>query len=155
MRVFVVVFSLLLGSAPIGLGYYVNNIYMNDDVGQAGLMMISVMFFLVWFILGLLLGGIKVNIKISVLLIHFVGIACFLSSVIQEDILGGYLMNPIGFIPQLYFLPMLKIAYNVDFFHLIHRMPTTFFVTLVLMMIVYIAGWQTRIRVFSTKGIES
>jgi len=151
VKVFIGVFSLLLGSVPIGLGYYVNNININGDVGQKDLLTISVIFFLAWFLLGMLLGGVKVDIKISLLLTHFVGIISYLSSVIQEDIIGRYVTGPFGFIPQLYFIPMLKVSYNLDFLNVIHRIPTTFFVTLVLMMSVYVAGWQLRIRVVSWK----
>ena len=111
MRTFL---RILLGCTPFVLGYLMDKAILTFPLP---LLTVSLIFLGVWALLSFLLCRSRRSAFVSACVVQLPSLLALLLVLYQELVQGYYFMNPLGWLPQLFFLPVLpaasKICYSV------------------------------------------
>ena len=136
----------MLALSPFGLGYLLDSAMMRFGWYGRTLTFISVLFYVYWYCVGYVSVNWTKSAKESILAGNSFAIVSFLSITVQQTILRRFLPNIVGLFPQMFFLPSLRLAAQIEsvllFFLTIRYFWATCFVSLALMVLVYRAGYK-------------
>lgn len=111
---------LLLGTSPFFIGKLLEYAIMDLNWYGMRLSIISIIFCIYWFVIGYKSYDFGKSMKESILLGNGFATICFFLVLFQQVILGRYMLNFIGHVSQIFFLPMIRISTWV------YRIPTLF-----------------------------
>lgn len=137
---------IILGMIPFVIGKFFNELMINTNMNDKNMTLFAIAFLVLWFIVGATSRKFSRTLKESVLLSHLGGIVSLLLMFVQVLITGGYFSNVLGLYSQIYFLPLIRLASEIErkllFFTKTHDTLPIVVVVLALMISVYSLGFK-------------
>jgi hypothetical protein len=134
----------ILAVSPFVLGYLLDSAMMRFNWYGTTLTVISVLFYVYWYCAGYVSANWTKSITESTLVGNSFAMVSFVLITVQTTIVKRFLTNILGLCPQMFFLPSLRLAAQIEsvllFFLPIRYFWATCFVSLALMVVVYRAG---------------
>lgn len=135
----------LFSISPFVIGYLLNYLITKLNWYGIRILIFSIIFVLYWFFIGYKSYDYVKNIKQSILIGNSFAIISIILVLIQEIILKRYMLNIIGFLSQMYYLPIMGlisvILRKILFFVSIQYMWYTYILSFALMIIIYYKGY--------------
>lgn len=138
---------LLLGLIPFLFGWLVNWLVMNVSVRW--LNWYGVILLVIWFFFAYCFSRFAKNTAEVVLFLNFPAAAVLILIGIQELVLHAYWMNLVGRFTQMFYLPLLSIAFRLTTWS--HTMFFTYCAAFLLLIAVSLVGGITRRRHIHSK----
>lgn len=136
----------ILAVSPFVLGYLLDSAMMRFNWYGTTLTVISVLFYVYWYCAGYVSANWTKSITESTLVGNSFAMVSFVLITVQTTIVKRFLTNILGLCPQMFFLPSLRLAAQIEsvllFFLPIRYFWATCFVSLALMVLVYRAGYK-------------
>ena len=130
--------ALLIGLTPLGIGYFMNDIMMQNQHLLLPYWLIGLIFLVVWCLVGYLTGD-RAKFSVPLLLFaHLPALIALILNLYQEIILGQYWANWIGKATQFFFLPLVNIAAPLAFWS--SRFCAVYVAATILMAVAYALG---------------
>lgn len=144
-------FKLLLFSAsPFAIGYMINYAILNFNWYGKGISLISILFAAYWFFVGYKSYDYVKSTKESILLGNSFAIISIILLLFQRIFLQRYSFGILGFAPQMFYLPMLRLStwmQRVFLFFIRTTSGTTIFtISFILMMLIYYIGYNKNLK---------
>lgn len=148
---------LLLAASPFAIGYLLNYAMLQFNwFSSVFLFLINSLFFLYWFYVGYLSAEHTKFVREAILVgnsFAFLSIALIL---FQELVLGRYLTNIIGLLPQMFYLPtvalMARVVSRLLFFLNTHYTWVIFIFSFIAMVAVYYGGYSKGMKKYTGKS---
>lgn len=141
---------LIFSVSPYIIGYLLSYTMLKFNWYGTIISVISILFCVYWFFVGYKSYDYVKSTKESILLGNCFGIASIILIMLQKVVLGSFMPNIIGYGSQNFFLPIIRVSSwiegNLLFFLSTHYMDITFIVSFLLMMIIYYAGYWSRVK---------
>lgn len=135
---------IVCGILPLPIGYVLNFMLMNINLP---LFLVNMFCLLLWGFLSCKLADKEHNILIQIIQMNLAGMIMLTLGVIQVVGFGRFFSNIFGILPQMYFLPMLSIAFTIITpFVEIGTMGVTFLVEWIVMLVVSYIGIRKKIK---------
>ncbi|MBP1926524.1 membrane-associated HD superfamily phosphohydrolase [Sedimentibacter acidaminivorans] len=135
----------LFSISPFVIGYLLNYLITKLNWYGIRIFIFSIVFVLYWFFIGYKSYDYVENMKQSILIGNSFAIVSIILVLIQEIILKRYLINIIGFLSQMYYLPIMGlisvILRKILFFASIQYMWYTYILSFALMIFIYYKGY--------------
>lgn len=139
---------LLFAISPLLIGYLIHGAIMRFDWYGIEISIFSILFVVYWFFVGYKSYDYVDTSKESMLLgnsFAIISIGLILGQII---FLGGHSFNIIGLLPQIFYMPMVRVSSWVEkivlFFTRTRYSTVTFIFSFILMMLIYYAGYNKR-----------
>lgn len=141
---------LLFSVSPYIIGYLLSYAMLKFDWYGKIISIISILFCVYWFFVGYKSYDYVKSTKESILLGNCFGIVSIILIMLQKVVLGSFMPNIIGYGSQNFFLPIISVSSwiegNLLFFLSTHYMDITFIVSFLLTMVIYYAGYWSRLK---------
>lgn len=135
----------LFSISPFVIGYLLNYLITKLNWYGIRIFIFSIIFVLYWYFIGYKSYDYVKNIKQSILIGNSFAIVSIILVLIQEIILKRYMLNIIGFLSQMYYLPVIGlisvILRKILFFVSIQYMWYTYILSFALMIFIYYKGY--------------
>ncbi len=135
----------LFSISPFVIGYLLNYLITKLNWYGIKIFIFSIIFVLYWYFIGYKSYYYVKNIKQSILIGNSFAIVSIILVLIQEIILKRYMLNIIGFLSQMYYLPVIGlisvILRKILFFVSIQYMWYTYILSFALMIFIYYRGY--------------
>jgi len=141
---------LFLGILPFVIGRLLDYAMMKYDWYGAIISIIGLMFFVYWFFVGYKSYDYVETAKESILVGNSFAIISIILILFQNLILKRFMPNILGILPQMFYLPTVGVIGILErtllFFISTHYMWMSFTLSFMLMLVVYYAGYHTRVK---------
>lgn len=141
---------MLFSVSPYMIGYLLSYAMLKFNWYGTIISVISILFCVYWFFVGYKSYDYVKSTKESILLGNCFGIVSIILIMLQKVILGSFMPNIIGHGSQNFFLPIISVSSwiegNLLFFLSTHYMDITFIVSFLLTMVIYYAGYWSRLK---------
>lgn len=145
---------LITGFNPLLIGYGVNQ-FINYDTStrlDTLLTILSIIFLLYWGWLGFLFSTLLHSVQISALLCNLPAFITLVMILIQELVNKQYWSNPFGLATQLFYLPVMSLAFRITpYFHYLWQSVC---ISFILMIAVFYLGCIIRKKTAGEKGTD-
>lgn len=136
---------LLFAVSPFIIGYILNYLMIRFNWYGLIISIISIAFCVYWFFVGYKSYDYTKTKKESILLGNSFAVLNIIVFIFQRLVMGR-----IGLVPQMFYLPMLRVSSWIQiillFFVSTHSMGVTFILSCLLMIIIYYAGYSMRFK---------
>ena len=137
---------IVLSFVPLIMGQFYNAVATNTVLTTTGITLLSLSFLVLWFLVGVTSIKLTHSLKESIIYSHAIGLVFLLLGFIQTAVLKEFIAGGIGYMTQLYFLPVVRIGSLVEskilFFASTHYMFPITFVSFALMIFMYTLGYK-------------
>lgn len=131
---------MIIGISPMIIGYIVNIIVINLKIYGMGYLFIGILFLLYWYFMGYKSCKYSKNSKEALIFANLFGFLNLLFVFFQVIVSNSFYGNLWGFLPQMYFLPMVNIVARIDFLNILNNVPKIFTGGYIIMVIVFYFG---------------
>ena len=147
--------ALIVGFIPLPIGYGIHlflTFYDNNTNLSKPLDLISIIFFLLWGLLGFLLCRFTKTKTHAFVICHIPAFIVLTLILFQELINKKYWGNIWGFATQFFYMPTIRISFIVQP-NFMHYMWQTYIISFVLMLIVFYLGGLIRDKIYPSKKL--
>lgn len=141
---------LSLGFSPFLIGFLLNQALMRYNIYGNITLVLGLVFFAYWYFVGYKSHDYTDSLKESVLIGNSFAIICVMLVIFQIFILKSFMSNPVGLLPQIFYLPTLGIIgwlqRTIFFFIHMHYLWVSIPLSFASMLTVYYAGYNMRLK---------